>query len=128
MDANRHAGYRLGCEGPKTWCTSSCARDHKCKEGGIKCIVCGRYFCGDNIAEDGRCIYCHADFEIERAEKIPPRECPFCHKAPKVKIDHGHETFSVWCVNDKCLVQPFTKRSFRHAVDAVRYWNGEGED
>ena len=55
-----------GSANPKTCCDHECAGANGCKVGGIECERCGRFFCADEIRDNGMCKECAEEYEKEQ--------------------------------------------------------------
>lgn len=53
---------------PLTCCDRDCAGANGCRIGGYQCERCGRWFCGDEIGEDGICVDCEEAASDENEE------------------------------------------------------------
>ena len=52
---------------PLTCCDGDCALVNGCRIGGYQCERCGRWFCANEICENGLCYDCKAE-ETDDAE------------------------------------------------------------
>lgn len=55
-----------GSANPLTCCDRECAGANGCEVGGIECERCHRYFCADEICENGMCDECAEEYEREQ--------------------------------------------------------------
>ena len=78
-----------GHSGPLTCCDRDCAGVNHCQMGGYQCDVCGLWFCGDEIDENGRCPDCAEEYDRthcrdcgEKAELNDDGLCEPCAEEP----------------------------------------------
>lgn len=53
---------------PLTCCDGDCALVNGCRTGGYQCERCGRWFCANEIGEDGICVDCEEAAAEENEE------------------------------------------------------------
>lgn len=54
---------------PLTCCDRDCAEANGCRIGGYECAGCGKWFCGDEIDQDGYCDDCAEERRKEEEEE-----------------------------------------------------------
>ena len=50
---------------PKTCCSWDCALFNGCRQGGMKCETCGKYYCAEEMHEEGLCVDCYENWQAE---------------------------------------------------------------